>query len=112
MHVTLHFKVFWCYLCGLQCPLDLLQGCLCNVQPCCMCGSHCIWCPAGSCHGRHLRHSCCCLQVKRWTADQPQWQITAMFLAVANFVAAPTGEQKVCFPHTRRTLMVDSPPVA
>lgn len=34
---------------------------------------------------------CVLLQVKKWTAGQSKWTIVSMFLAVANFAAAPTG---------------------
>ena len=35
------------------------------------------------------------LQVKKWTAGQGKWTIVSMFLAVANFAAAPTGSSLI-----------------
>lgn len=34
-------------------------------------------------------------QVKKWTAGQGKWTIVSMFLAVANFAAAPTGSSLI-----------------
>lgn len=36
-----------------------------------------------------------CVQVKKWTAEQGKWTIVSMFLAVANFAAAPTGSSLI-----------------